>query len=406
MSAFRSVQELMTTLSRHRSLIHQLFLNRMGETTLEMALALVNGDERLIQSLVAKNILVRDGETIFLDERILGFLEDFLEVNEEVQNYKIDERITLLKSNMEYFQNEKNTRQREEYLHKIKQNLQSLGKIIRRNVIDLGKQIQHDYKTETNFTNKILKIEQHNQKSQRLSQLVAIVEGILANDAFFMLANDELLRRYRIELKYDLRDTKINLIELHQEIVNCLNRVENQVQVFKKLQAIKRLKDHYELEKKTNVLDIFAENQDLFFQNRLTFPARPSLEWLQTDSGYDMVGKLVRKRQHKTKQKEILEARSLQAGQVSTQPIQEKRINYAQVKRKFVESKQNLFDFIWQYPFSPALDAEGRVQLFCKVALLYEDEMDFTNENQQVTSQELGQTIRYAVIMPLVVDSP
>jgi hypothetical protein len=345
---------------------------------------------------------VRDGETIFLDERILGFLEDFLEVNEEIQNYKIDERITLLKSNMEYFQNEKNTRQREEYLHKIKQNLQSLGKIIRRNVIDLGKQIQHDYKTETNFTNKILKIEQHNQKSQRLSQLVAIVEGILANDAFFMLANDELLRRYRIELKYDLRDTKINLIELHQEIVNCLNRVENQVQVFKKLQAIKRLKDHYELEKKTNVLDIFSENQDLFFQNRLTFPARPSLEWLQTDSGYDMVGKLVRKRQHKTKQKEILEARSLQAGQVSTQPIQEKRINYAQVKRKFVESKQNLFDFIWQYPFSPALNAEERVQLFCKVALLYEDEMDFTNENQQVTSEELGQTIRYAVIMPLV----
>lgn len=401
MSAFRSVQDLMTTLSRHRGLIHNLFLNRTGETSMEMALTLVNGDERLIQSLVAKNILVRDGESVFLDERILGFLEDFLEVNEEVQNYKIDERITLLKSNMEYYQNEKNTRQREEYLHKIKQNLHGLGKIVRRNVIDLGKQIQHDYKTETNFTNKILKIEQHNDKSQRLTRLIAVIEGILANDAFFLSANDELLRKYRIELKYDLRDTKINLIELHQEIVNCLNRVENQVQVFKKLQAIKRLKDHYELEKKTNVRDVFTENQDLFFQNRLTFPARPSLEWLQTDSGYNLVGKLVRKRKHKTSQKEILEARTLAAGQINTQPIQEKRINYAQVKRKFFESNNNLFDFVWQYPFEPALNAEERVQLFCKVALLYEDEMNFTDINKQVQSDELGQTIRYAVIVPI-----
>ena len=402
MSAFRSVQELMTTLSRHRGLIHNLFLNRMGETTLETALTLVNGDERLIQSLVAKNILVKDGEAVFLDERILGFLEDFLEVNEEVQNYKIDERITLLKSNMEYYQNEKNIRQREEYLHKIKQNLQGLGKIVRRNVIDLGKQIQHDYKTEINFTNKILKIEQHNHKSQRLTKLVAVIEGILADDVFFLSANDELLRKYRIELKYDLRDTKINLIELHQEIVNCLNRVENQVQVFKKLQAIKRLKDHYELEKKTNIRELFTENQDLFFQNRLTFPARPSLEWLQTDNGYDLIGKLVRKRKHKTTQKEILEARTLEAGQINIQPIQENRINYAQVKRRFFESNDNLFDFIWQYPFEPLLNAEERVQLFCKVALLYEDEMNFTDINKQVQSDELGQTIRYAVIVPAI----
>lgn len=401
MSAFRSVQALMTTLSRHRSLIHHLFLNRMGETTMEMVLTLANGDERVIQSLVAKNILVRDGETIFLDERILSFLEDFLEVNEEVQNYKIDERITLLKSNMDYYQNEKNIRQREEYLHKIKQNLHGLGKIVRRNVIDLGKQIQHDYKTETNFTNKILKIEQHNTKSERLTQLVAIIEGILANEAFFLSANDELLRKYRIELKYDLRDTKVNLIELHQEIVNCLNRVENQVQVFKKLQAIKRLKDHYELEKKTNVKEIFEANRDLFFQNRQTFPTRPSLEWLQTDPGYDVIGKLVKKRKHKTTQKAILEAHTLKAGQVNTQPVQEKRINYAQVKRRFFESSHNLFDFIWQYPFDPSLNAEERVQLFCKVALLYEDEMHFTAENKDVYSKELGQKIRYAVILPL-----
>lgn len=391
----------MTTLSRHRSLIHHLFLNRMGETTMEMVLTLANGDERVIQSLAAKNILVRDGEAIFLDERILSFLEDFLEVNEEVQNYKIDERITLLKSNMDYYQNEKNTRQREEYLHKIKQNLHGLGKIIRRNVIDLGKQIQHDYKTEANFTNKILKIEQHNAKSQRLTQLVAIIEGILANEAFFLSANDELLRKYRIELKYDLRDTKINLIELHQEIVNCLNKVENQVQVFKKLQAIKRLKDHYELEKKTNIKEIFEANRDLFFQNRQTFPTRPSLEWLQTDPGYDLIGKLVKKRKHKTTQKAILKAHTLKAGQVNTQPVQEKRINYAQVKRRFFESTHNLFDFIWQYPFNPSLNAEERVQLFCKVALLYEDEMYFTTENKNVYCKELGQKVRYAVILPL-----
>ncbi|BDD09248.1 hypothetical protein FUAX_16800 [Fulvitalea axinellae] len=395
MRAFQSVENLLRELGgkRERLLIDYVFKHR--EATFDTLVHLAEGDIRLVNSLVAKSVFAKTGETVFLDERLRTFFDRFLGINEEIQNYEIDERIGAMRRNIRMFMLEDNWAEKERILEKLKNSLNGLGRVVKRNVIELSKRVQHDYKTEENLKVKRLKIEEHDEKARKLRQLIASIEDVLDNKTFLQEANDPMLRKMVTDLRYEyLRDAKTNLRELHHEIVSYLNRFEFLQEYFKKLQTIRRHKKLFELEKRTNVEELIKDNNTLIFEPRILMPANPSLEFMASDDGQDMVRKVSEKVEHRWR-KRLRKSESIGGDMLDTDPVTESRINYAKIRDLFFESGTDLFSFIVNYEFEQEVDLEQRVAAFCKVALLYEDEMDFTGH------VEVYEKVRHAVILPL-----
>ena len=246
MPIFQSVEGLLRELGgkSERQLIEFVF--KQKETTVDTLVHMAGNDQRLVRSLIAKSVFACSDETVFLDERLRSFIERFLEISEEIQNYEIDERIGAIKRNIRLFMLEDLWTEKERILDKVKQSISGLGRVVKRNVIELTKKVQHDYKTEENLKAKRLKIEEHDEKARKLRLLIVSVEEVLDNKEFLAEANDPMLRKMVVDLRYEyLRDAKTNLRELHQEIVSYLNRFEFLQEYFKKLQLVRRYKKLY-----------------------------------------------------------------------------------------------------------------------------------------------------------------
>ncbi len=394
MPAFQSAEQLLRDIGgkRERLIINYLFVNKHGR--FDVLADLLEGDERFLHRMIAKSILVKRDEWLYLDDRILSFLERFLEVNEDIQNYEVDEKIGAIALNIRLFQEENAWKRKEVFLQKVKKAMSSLGRVVKRNVIDLGKQVQMDYKTEVNPKVKEIKISEHNNKAVKLRKLIEGIEDLLENRVFFQEANDEMLNRLSVELRYDyLRDAKVNLRELSQEIVGYLNRIQAMQAVHRKLQEVKRLKDLFELEKRSNVEALIQQQQGLFFAPRLFISTPPSLEFLRSDQGHAIISKVANKLRHRARQNSS-KSGVMAKKALDTTAVKEARINYFKLQQEFFKGDKDLFQFLLAFPFETNGSLEDRVKIFCKMALMYEDRMFFTG----IT--EVHESLRYGVILP------
>ncbi|MEH0156321.1 hypothetical protein V6R21_19375 [Limibacter armeniacum] len=383
MPAFQSVDQLLLELGNNkvRRIIDMLFKHR--EVSFDLMVDMLDGDEKFIRSLIAKGVLVsEDEDKVQLDEQLMSFLEGFMEIRDDIQNFEIDARIKGIKRRIRLYFLEDDISEKDKYVDKIKDELKRLGKVIRRNVIDLSRLVMQDYKTADNPEVRKLKIQNHNEKADKLIELIEALEGILKDDYFFTAVQDEQLNRLANHLRHDyLKPARTNLLELSQEIVAFINRIVYHQRIFKKLMKIKRLRDHYELEKYTNIEEVLAQDRTLFMDTRPQFRTRPSLDHLRSDEGYDMILKLAGKQQHRS-QKLIKAGEVLDLDMINTKPVIEQRINYGSIKDKFISSDKDLFSFIMDFPFKVETPFEERTKVFCKIALLYESEMEFSAEKE------------------------
>ncbi|GAA4847954.1 hypothetical protein [Algivirga pacifica] len=382
MPAFHSVDQLLLELGNHkvRKVVDIIF--KHNEVTLDRLIDLLEGDEKFVRSMLAKEIIsTDDDEKVRMDERLLSFLEGFMEVREEIQNFEVDARIKGLRRRMRLYEMEDDYLEKQQHIDKIKSELKRIGKVIKRNVIDLSRLVMQDYKTADNAEVRKEKILDHNDKADRLLTLIQGLEEMLQEEHIFSSVQDEQLHRIANNLRHDyLKPARTNLIELSQEIVAFINRIIYHQRIFKKLMKIKRLRDHYELEKYTNIEEILEQDDKLFNDSRPSFRTKPSLEFLRSDDGYEMILKLAT-RQHHQSLKLLKAGEALDQSLINTAAVVEQRINYRSIKDKFLQSGKDLFTFIMEYPFKVETPFEERVKVYCKIALLYADELDYSEAN-------------------------
>ncbi|BDD04656.1 hypothetical protein [Aureibacter tunicatorum] len=394
MSAYQSALQLFKELGgkREREIVNYLFVHK--ESSIEVIRDLAEGDDRFVNSLIAKNILHQSGEVIMLDERIYLFVEKFLEINEDIDNFEIDERIASIRQNIRLFKIEESFLEKERLINKFKRSINALGRVVKRNVIDLSRQVQRVYKTEINVDIKHHKILAHNQRASKLRLLIHEIEQMIDEEGFFENLRDLALRKIIIELKYDyLRVAKANLRELHQEIIDYLNKIEFLTNFYKKIHVVKKFKDQFELEAYSNVNDLFEDDKSLPFEPRLIMPALPSLDYLATDDGYDMILKVSEKVEHKRKSRSKATS-AIDKDLLLNIKEKEQVINYGALKDKFQSGKNDLFTFLLNEKSTKELELSSIVKIFCKIALLYEDEMKFTGHN------DVHENLKYAIIFP------
>ncbi|WP_346854942.1 hypothetical protein [uncultured Draconibacterium sp.] len=396
MFAFNSIKDLISTLYKEREIIDFLFSKRKNSVKYDNLLEFVNFEEEKLTSLIEKNILVQFGSTVDLNQDILDFLEKFTDSIEEINYEYTSGLIRILKENIQNWELEKRPNKQNEYLLKIKRNIGNVGKDVLRNVTTLRGSVEDVFATEKVFSIKKNKLQEYDNKRKNLDDLLEQIDAFFRESTweyFIKMVQDDELNQIILKLDRDIIIARQNLIDITQKILDFINRIRQDSQIFKHIQKIKLLKDQLLLAEKSNFIDVISKDNSLQFQNEIRFSTPLSLDYLQSEDAYNILLRI----SYKLKKSINIDEKS--SGIIRNEFLNGKDKNHYVVdnnklKESFLSRGGDLFDFINNYNFEKELSFEEKVTLFCKLASQFRDDFSISDTYSKI------ENIEYALITP------
>ena len=392
---FNNIKELLNLLARTKELLTEMFEKRKSFAyKYEMALELA--DEEVVEILIAKGVLRQSGAYIELDEQYLGFFEQILEVNEEINTAYIQENIGQVKQNINFYLQENNEQRKYSYLKQVKSAMRKIGRITLRNIIDLNRNIENAFKSEPNYKIKIVRLESFDQKRKDIQQLIEQTERMILGEeeqTFFKTAMDDELKYITSQLRLKLTEARHNLIETQKQVIEFLNQVKFQSRLVEKIKQVKYLKDQFELKAKTNLVEVLQKSNAVNFESKPAYPLRLSLDNLQTDEARNSIEKVALKLKQ-GKRNALPVAEGISDAYLQTETEEEIFINLQAMRNGFAASNKNLYQFVMEYNYPRTVLLDEKLTIFCQLVSMYELEFsvtdDYGKENQ----------IEYAMVYP------
>ena len=109
MSTFRSIEELVKSLDREKELLKEMFAKRKSLSfRYDYALEMTEYKEERIRYLIDYGVIRDTGDFLEMEDIYLKFFEDVLEVNEEINVSFVQDYLTRLNENIDYYLKENN----------------------------------------------------------------------------------------------------------------------------------------------------------------------------------------------------------------------------------------------------------------------------------------------------------
>jgi len=396
MNTFANIKELLRTLSREQALLSEMFEKRKTFSyKYDYALEMVEGDESRINFLIERGVIRENGNWLELDDQFLQFFEQVLEVNEEINISLIDSNIQYLTDNINYYLKENSEHRKYNYLRTIKSSLRKMGMITLRNIVDLKRNIDNTFKNEPNYKIKKAKLESLDKKRDDISSFIERIERLLNEEemTFFKTALDDELIQIIHLLRVQLNECRHNMIAAQKQIIEYLNQIQHQSHVVEKVRQLKYLKDQFTIRNDTNIDQRLATDKHLIFEKRAFYPLKLSLEFLSSDESLDTIRKVDQKRVSTVRIK-IPIASALPIELLNEEVQTEVQINLEEVRKGFVASGNDLFNFVLGYPYEKELSFDEQVTVFCQLISLYENEFKFTD------AFDVFNEVEYTIVLP------
>ncbi|MBT1695402.1 hypothetical protein KK083_00850 [Fulvivirgaceae bacterium PWU4] len=357
-------------------------------------------DEKL-EKLVAYEIIHENNNVIGLDDRIVTFIEEFLEIGEVTTSF-INDNIQSLNENLKYYRIDNNPR----FLRNIKRSLKKISSTTSREVMKLHKNIDETYKNQDNYLIKLEELDKYKRKRDDIINLIKESEQIVSEaQGFFNTIIDAELNSIVIDLRYILVRNRDYLNEIQAQIIDYINRIQYQAEIYKKIQRLKELKDYEELKYKTNFVEVVAETKALMFQKRNPLKSKLSLDFLHTDQGYAIVQKVAAKinmlrntvRKPAGKMAEGFDLNNLE---------ESASLNIEGLVKKFMHSDTDLFRFVLDYKFPEKvgeLTLEKRISLYVGISIDYDHNLVIsgkTGRMEYINEKKQRLRLGYAIIIP------
>ena len=357
-------------------------------------------DERL-EKLVLYEIIHENNNVIGLDDRIVTFIEEFLEIGEVTTSF-INDNIQTLNENLKYYRIDSNPK----FLRNIKRSLKRISSTTSREVMKLHKNIDDTYKNQDNYVIKLQELDKYKSKRDDIINLIRESEQIISDaQGFFNTIIDAELNSIVLDLRYILVRNRDYLNEIQSQIIDYINRIQYQAAIYKKIQRLKELKDYEELKYKTDFIDVVTGTKALMFQRRSVLKSRISLDFLYSDRGHELSKKIATKLDllRNTSRKP---AGRMAEGFDESNLEESTSLNVSGLVEKFMTSDTDLFQFVLTYRFPEKvgeLSLEKRISLYVGISIDYDSKlsisgklgkMDYVNDKKQ--KLKLG----YAIIKP------
>jgi hypothetical protein len=393
-----SIKDLVNLLYQNKEVIEMLFGNKDSVNKSEILAREDMTDEKL-EKLVVNELIHENNNIISLDDRIMTFIEEFLEIGEVTTSF-INDNIQALNEGLRYYHIDNNIK----FLRNIKRSLKRINSTTSREVMKLHKNIDDTYKNQDNYVIKLQELEKYKRKRDDIINLIRESEQIVSDSqGFFNTIVDAELSSIVLELRYTLVRNRDYLNEIQSQIIDYINRIQYQSAIYKKIQRLKELKDYEELKYKTNYVEVVADIQAMFFHKRIPLKSRLSLDFLYTDHGYQLTQKVAGKL-HLLRNSHRKPAGRMVAGFDDLNQEESSSLNIAGLVEKFMESQTDLFQFVLDYKFPERagdLTFEKRISLYVGITIDYDTQltfsgkfgfMDFINEKKQ------KQRVGYAIV--------
>ena len=398
-----NVKELLTQLYYNRNVIEFLFGNRDGITVSE----LMNREDittEQYQRLIDYEILYEYQSIVSVNDAVIAMFEDFMEIGEVTPSF-INDYINELKRYIKYFSEGRENR----FLRSIKKYLKRINTAITREIIKLQKNVDDTYKNESNYRIKLQKLEDYRSKRDTIIEFIKKTEEIIEETrALFNLTNDLELFSIVTSLKTGLSENLDFLIEIQTDITDYINKIQFQLDVYKKAQQIKEIKDRGELHYKTNFREIVKSINPIGFNNIKAPRTKIPIEFLYTDDGYMLCARVAEK--YKITRLMSRRLAEKMTGNFKDVTIENTlKLDTTTLVDKFLsQNKLNLFEFLVSYKFPKAVgnvSFEERITLFVEIVLEYDKSLDFKyrlNYFEYEDNEQKKKRLGYTVIFPKV----
>ncbi len=396
-----NVKELLSQLYHNRNVIEFLFGKRDSVTVNE----LLSGDElssEQYQKLVALDILYEHENMVSLNDSVGAMFEDFMEIGEVAPGF-INDFINELKRYIRYYAEGRENR----FLRSIKKYLKRINTAITREIIKLQKNVDDTYKNEGNYKIKLEKLEDYRLKRDSIIEFIKKTEEVIEETRnLFTLTNDLELYGIVAHLKLGLIENLDFLIEIQTDITDYINKIQFQLDVYKKAQRVKEIKDQGQLHYRTNFRELVDQVNPLGFNNVKGPRTKISIDYLFTDDGH-ILCKRVAEKYKITRLMARRMADKLPANFKEIKVEATLKLDTQKLVGRFMTQTKSLFEFLQDYKFPKAIGAisfEERITLFVEIAMEYEKELDFHYRLTWMDYEDKDNNkkrLAFTVIMPM-----
>jgi len=396
-----NVKELLTQLYYNRNVVEFLFGNRDGITVTEL-LNREDITQEQYQKLIDYEILYEYQSVVSVNDAVIAMFEDFMEIGEVTPSF-INDYLNELKRYIKYFAEGKENR----FLRSIKKYLKRINTAITREIIKLQKNVDDTYKNEGNYRIKLQKLEDYRSKRDTIIKFIKETEEVIEETrGLFNLTNDLELFSIVTALKNGLIENLDFLIEIQTDITDYINKIQFQLDVYKKVQQLKEIKDKGELHYKTNFREVIQNVNPLGFNNVKAPKTKIPVEFLYTDDGYMLCARVAEK--YKITRLMSRRLADKMSGNFKDVTIENTmKLDVTALVDKFLDqTKLNLFEFLAAYKFPKAVGTitfEERITLFVGIVLEYDKAFEFKyrlNYYEYEDAEKKTRKLGYTVVIP------
>lgn len=383
MSTFHNIEELTRCLDREKKLLNELFSKRNALSfRYDYALELSDYKAERINYLIDNEVIRESGDYLEMEDIYIQFFEQVLQINEDINISSVQDYISHLKENIEYWMSSSSEKEKYKYYNEVRRALKRIALTTEKNVIDLKRNIDRTYKNEPDYKIKKKKLENLDQKRAGISSLIVNAERVIETEkTFFTIAMDTQLRSIVNDVRLQMTESYHNLIEIERQIINYLNLIEHQSMILEKARKLKYLRDQLLIEDKTNIRSIAGSMNPVMFEPEIrTFNRRLSLEKMQED---DTLLYIILKVKKEWKSGTSLKKRFAERIP-DTYLAEEHRIsdsvNLKGIFNAFSASGHNLFEFVFNYDYHAMVLDSDKIIFFCQIASIFSQSLTFTGD--------------------------
>ena len=400
METFRDLRELIRWLGRGQTLLADMFSKRKTiAIRYDDAVETLDGNEQILQYLIRHGVIIRNAESLELDDAYQTFFENVLDINEDINVASVEQYVKTLKLNIDSWLVTDSDKRKAQFMRAIRHTFRNIDLVTRKNVIDLKRNIDITFKQEPDFKVKKLRLNDFDEKRQQIVSLISETNKIIDQQTiFFKTAMDVDLMMTVNEVRMGLRETTHGLIAIGAQIIDYLNRIDYQSRIVRKIRQLKYMRDQQMLADSTDIEQVLGAVNDVWMEPRNRYRTFVSLDFLRNEDGAIDILQYVRRRLSK---KTII--RSRLAGKIDDNYLHtatdvQHMFNHRELINSFLAQSVDLFTFIWNYPFQTEATEEERLVLFLQLASQYDRDERFERQTETVVVG--NRTILYPIIYP------
>ena len=397
-----NIKDILSQLSQHRGVVEFLFANRENITVNEL-LAREDISHDQFQKLKSLDLVYEYENIVSLNDAVVSMFEDFMEIGEVTPGF-INDYINELNRHIRFYQESRENR----FLRSIKKYLKRINSTLTREIIKLQKNVDDTYKNEGNYRIKLQKLENFREKRDTIIDFIKKTNDVVESTrSLFSLTNDSELFGIVQALKVSLIENLDFLIEIQTDITDFINKIQFQLDVYKKAQQLKEIKDYGTLYFKSNFKEIVNGINSIKHNGHRAPKTKIAIDFLYSDDGHVLCKRISEK--YKITRLMVRGLADKMAGNFKDKGLEHQiKLDTEKLVERFLDQKKsNLFEYLIEYKFPKAIGIvsfEDRLSLFVEIAMEYQNQLDFKYRLQYhdyKNNEKQNKRLGYTLILPI-----